>query len=412
MDARTGFVIYENAQHQPMYPASITKIMTALVVLENVDDLSEEVVFSEYAVMSLPYYASRLNVMAGETMTVYEALYGLMLPSGNDVANALAEHVSGSISGFVEHMNHRAFQLGAVNTQFVNACGLPGDNQHTTAYDMALIMREAIQHPVFNEVMSAPTFVLPPMESFPDFPEGREIWNTNLLIQNGDFHNPWVLGGKTGFTNAAQHTLVSHARRGDYDLIISVLYAPRRATFTDTTALLEHVFEMPIQTLFDIRDHSWQKPVMQTIEGEATEVGLINIEGANSLLLPLPPGTPAIRHEIYIPAHLTAPVRSGDVVGYKSFYAGDELIAEVELISKNTVLPRMAAPPRPRQEVSITPPITSDNSHNLVFFALLPVVTFILLAALYVLMQRHRRIMLRRRRRMSRIRYARYGGLE
>ena len=253
MDARTGFVLYENAQHDLMYPASVTKIMTALLVLEEINDLQEDLVFSEYSVLSLPIYASRMNMAAGDTITIYEALYGLMLPSGNDVANALAEHVSGDIGSFVDLMNQRAAELGAANTRFINPCGLPGYKQHTTAYDISLIMKEAITHPVFNEIIATPSFFIPPTENFP---EGLTIHNTNLLIWcEGPYYNPWVIGGKTGFTNAAQHTLVSYAQQGEHALIVSVLYAPRRATFTDTNILLNHAFSLPIKTIFDCEIH-------------------------------------------------------------------------------------------------------------------------------------------------------------
>ena len=407
MDTRTGFVLYESAQHQPMYPASVTKIMTALLVLEEVNDLSEEVIFSEHAVLSLPYYASRMHVAPGDVMTVYEALYGLMLPSGNEVANALAEHVSGTIEAFVAQMNSRAAELGAVNTHFINPCGLPGDNQHTTAYDMALIMREAINHPVFNEVSGAPNFFVSPTEGLP---EGLMLRNTNLLIRpESEYYNPWVLSGKTGFTNAAQHTLVSHARWREHDLIISVLYAPRRATFTDTATLLDYAFNMPVETIFDASSHSWVVPVMQSIDGESTMIGSANVEALADLRIPIPSGMPRIRHEIYIPADIAPPVHIGDVVGSKSFFAGDDLIHKIDLVSANTVF---AYTPTPafRQDTGVNAPDFIPSI--ILFFALLPVITLVLIGTLVVLLRRHRR-MLRRRRRMARIRYARYqGGLE
>ena len=404
MDARTGFIIYESAQHELMYPASITKIMTALLVLEEVENLQEDLVFSEYSVMALPSYASRLNAYPGDMLTIYEALYALMLRSGNDVANALAEHVSGSIPSFVALMNHRAAQLGAVNTNFVNPCGLPGDGQHTTAYDMALIMREAINHPIFIDLISAPVFDIPPMENFP---EGLQIVNTNRLIHRDEFYDARVVGGKTGFTNAAQHTLVSYARHNDQELIISVLYAPRLATFTDTTALLDYAFNLPQETLFNYREYSWEVPVIQLIDGESEMISTVRIEGIGTLSVITPLDMPSIRYELSIPNELAPPVLAGDILGYKTFYAGDTFIGTVDLIAVNSAMPRVIT----IVEQPGSPPLFESAMQSvrqvLPFFALVSVITLLILATLLVLIRRHRRIA-RRRRKMARVRYARY----
>jgi len=241
MCADTGDVLYENEGYTRRYPASITKIMTALLVLEYVEDLNESITFSRRAV-SIPYYASRVGMLEGESITVMQALYGLMLSSGNEIAWALAEHVSDSIPEFVNLMNMRAWELGAFSTRFVNPCGLPGDGQFVTAYDMALIMQAAIQHPVFLNIISTAFYAIPRTALY-DKPRG--LVNTNRMIRRGRAEfDPFVVGGKTGFTNAAQHTLVSYARNDNHGLIISVLYASPGITFTDTTALIRHVFEM------------------------------------------------------------------------------------------------------------------------------------------------------------------------
>jgi len=405
MDSQTGFVLYQNAQHDLMYPASVTKVLTALVVLEETDDLQQTLVFSEHSVHSLPHYASRVGMAPGDAITVYEALYGLMLPSGNDVANALAEHISGNIEDFVAHMNIRAAELGAANTRFVNPCGLPGDGQHTTAYDMALIMQEAIRHPVFNEIIASPGFLISPTESSP---EGLPINNTNRLIHpDGPYYNPRVIGGKTGFTNAAQHTLVSYANQGEHSLIVSVLHAPRGATFTDTTALLDHIFSLPIETIFESANQYWEIPVMQNINGALTEIGIAVVSGQEDLRLPIPENMPAIHYQLYVPETLPSPIHVGDVVGYKTFYAGDTFVSHVELVSTNTILPQ-AITPSHRQESTVLTEMTSQtNTASFSFFTLTPVVILILIGMLLMLRRRkrirQRRIaMLRRRQRQRR----------
>ena len=237
MDADTGEVLFETEGFTLRYPASITKVMTALLVLEHEPNMDARVIFSEHAV-DIPWYASRMGIVEGETISVLEALYGIMLPSGNEVARALAEHISGSVPDFVNLMNRRAWELGAYQTRFVNPCGLPGDGQFVTAYDVSLIMREAIKHPLFLQIINTAYFELSEI-----YGEPRRLRNSNRMVRPNEAEfNPDIIGGKTGFTNAAQHTLVSYARRGDIGLIITVLYAPSGATFTDTTALMDYVF--------------------------------------------------------------------------------------------------------------------------------------------------------------------------
>jgi len=242
MDAETGEVLYETDGFSRRYPASVTKVMTALLVLENVENLSDTIVFSAHSV-AIPDYASRIWVVEGESMTVLEAIYGIMLSSGNEVARALAEHVAGSVPEFVAMMNRRAVELGALNTNFVNACGLPGDGQYITAFDIALIMKEAIRHPIFVDIIATPYFNIEPTELNED---GWQLRNTNRMVRptQPEF-NEYVIGSKTGFTNAAQHTLVTYARRGEYSFIISALFAPHwRYTFADTAALIDYTYAM------------------------------------------------------------------------------------------------------------------------------------------------------------------------
>jgi len=256
MCANTGLVLYENNQHTRHYPASLVKVMTALVVLENVDDLNETVYFSETAV-TLPWYAASMGLRQGDTLTVWEALHGILLPSANEVARALAEHVAGSIDGFIVMMNDRARELGAYDTNFVNPCGLPGDGQHVTAYDMSLIMREAITHPVFVEIIGTASFAFPPSQRHP---EGRTLRNTNRLVREGDdYYSHWVVGGKTGWIRAARNTLTTYSVQDNRGIIVTVLFTEEREdTFADTITLLSLGFtllgEVPLHTVAQPRE--------------------------------------------------------------------------------------------------------------------------------------------------------------
>jgi len=342
MDAETGLILYERDQHARLYPASITKVMTALVVLEHVTDLSETLHITEHSVLSLPSYASRMGIQPGETLTMREALYGIMLPSANEVSIAMAEHVSGNVEDFVDLMNQRAYSLGAVNTRFINPSGLPGDNQYTTAYDVALIMREAVRFPAFIDAIAAAYFELPPRESQP---EGQTIRNTNWMIrEEGPYFHGAVIGGKTGFTNAAQHTLVTFAERDGRSLIVTTLFAPSRATFTDTASLLEYGFSLPYEyrTVFRTDINSWTVPVFYTsdIEGaEEEQIGQVSIRGDSDLLVRLPVDFSRIqlRTEISVPEKLSPPIEAGDVLGLVTVYAQDIWMGEMVLRAENSV---------------------------------------------------------------------------
>jgi len=405
MDAETGFVVLEESQHQLMYPASTTKVMTALLVLEHAEDLQADLMFTHSAIEALPYYASRMHALPGDVITIEEALYGLMLPSGNDVANALAEYVAGSLEAFVALMNQRAHEIGAYNTNFVNPCGLPGDGQHTTAFDMSLIMREAVQNPIFNQVISAPRFEIQPLANFT---EGLEVINTNRMIRPETYEfNPAVIGGKTGFTNAAQHTLVSYSRRGEHSYIVTVLYAPRGATFTDTAALLDYAFTFPVINIYEAGETNFEIPVMQYINGEHTLIDNLALVGEQGLSIPLPTNI-NIRREVVLPTEISPPVRMGEELGSVSFFAGDNFIGEVPLVASETIFPRIGTLMAADTELAVAheeAAVPGDSPPNSMvpFFAILPLVTILIAGFIYVMLRRHRNIVKRRRRRMERI---------
>jgi len=338
MDASTGLVLYSNDATELHYPASVTKIMTALIVLENISDLSERIEFSYNSVFSIPRNSSHIYMDVRETLTVYEALYALMLASANEVSIALAEHVAGSVEEFVDLMNRRAFALGARDTHFVNPSGLPATGQVTTAYDMALIMREAVRHPVFVETISTRTYMIPPTERQP---LERPLRNTNHMIHQGLHFNENVIGGKTGFTNVAQHTLVTYAEFNGRRLIVSILRGGNPGIFNDTNALLRFGFEIPFEevTVFENERYTPTIPVYQNINGSTIEIGRVIIRADNDITFNLPYGfdRSEIRYELSIPEKLTPPVIAGEVLGRVSVYAQNLRVGEQNLIARNTV---------------------------------------------------------------------------
>jgi len=341
MDAATGLILYATDPHELHYPASITKIMTALIVLENIYDLSERVEFSYNAVFSIPRNSSHIYMDVRETLTVYEALHGLMLASANEVSIALAEHVAGSVESFVELMNHRAHSLGARNTHFVNPTGLPATEQLTTAYDMALIMREAVKHPVFVNIISTRSRFLPPTERQA---ESRPLLNTHHMIHPGRPHfNEHVIGGKTGFTNQARHTLVTYANYNGRRLIVSILRADNPGVFIDTSALLDFGFSIPFEEImvFEADVYTPTVPVYQNVDGQLIEVGRVTLQANNDISFTLPYGfdRTQLRYNLSIPEALQPPVQEGEVLGRVAVYVQNLRVGEENLFAQNAVLP-------------------------------------------------------------------------
>jgi len=229
IDARTGEVLFEKSAHKIMYPASTTKVMTALLLIEYAEiyGFDEYVYISENAVSSISRRASNIGLLPGERLTLRECLYAIMLASANEVCVAVAEHIAGSVEAFSEKMNERAVETGALKTHFTNPTGLHERNHVTTAYDIALIKREAAAYDIFIETIST------------KFYEPLNISNRNLLIQDGEFYREYVVGGKTGFTSAAGHTLVTYAKINGSELICVVLRTSNLLIYEDTIKLLK-----------------------------------------------------------------------------------------------------------------------------------------------------------------------------
>jgi len=338
MEASTGTVLYATNADEIKYPASITKIMTALIVLEHTTDFDERIPFSDRAIFTTPRYSSHIAMDVGETLSVYEALYGLMLSSANEVSLALAEHVAGSIEEFVDLMNRRAQTLGAKNTYFVNPSGLPGAGHVTTAHDMALIMREAIQHPLFVDIIRTRRFDIPPTERQP---EVRALRNTNRLIHEGAYFNEAVVGSKTGWTNDAGHTLVTYAEQDGRRLIVSVLGGDSPGTFVDTTTLLAYGFQLPFEPrkIFDAMANVPTVPIFQTREGVRTEIGRVPLRASDNIYFDLPPefDSSLLRYEFSIPQGLAAPIEEGAVLGSVAMYVQNFRIGSALLRAAKSV---------------------------------------------------------------------------
>ncbi len=240
MEASTGLILYEKNMNEVHYPASITKIMTALLAVEN-SNMGEVVTFSKKAVFDVDLDSSRIGIDVGEQLTMQQSLYGILLESANEVSYAVAEHVAGSAEEFAKMMTERAKSLGCLNTNFVNPHGLHDDNHYTTAYDMALITREAMKNDTFRKIFATRTYQIPPTNIQP---ETRYLRNHHRFILRQDYHYDDCIGGKTGYTSKSKFTLVSVAKRGDLELICVIMRDDSNEhQYTDTKKLFDYAFD-------------------------------------------------------------------------------------------------------------------------------------------------------------------------
>lgn len=242
MDVQTGQVLYNKKMNKIKYPASLTKLMTVLLAIENCE-LNEKVKFSVEAAYGIEPGSSSIGIMPNEILTVEQCLYGMMLESANEVCSAIAEHISGSVEEFAELMNKRAEELGCKNTHFTNANGLHNDNHYTTAYDLALILKQALSYPEFRKVASTRNSRIPKTNLNP----ARELWNHHKMIKypSGTYSIAplTVTSGKTAYTTKAKTCLSTSATNGDMELICIVMDDAGVAVYTDTKALFEYAFE-------------------------------------------------------------------------------------------------------------------------------------------------------------------------
>lgn len=239
MEASTGTILYAKNIHETYYPASITKILTALVAIEN-SSLNEVVEFSKKAVFDVDLDSSRIGIDVGEKLTMEQSLYGIMLESANEVSYAIAEHVSGSVESFSTLMNKTAQNLGCENSNFVNPHGLPDENHYTSAYDMALISRAAISNETFRKITGTRISSIPPTNLQE---ETRYLANHHRFIK-GTIDFDGAIGGKTGYTSKAKYTLVTFAERNGMTLISVILRCDSIANeYADSAALLNYGFD-------------------------------------------------------------------------------------------------------------------------------------------------------------------------
>ena len=238
MDIDTGNILYEKNSEKKSYPASTTKLMTALLCLED-KSIYDTVKVSSSALKDIPENATTMNLIAGETISYEELLYGLLLVSANEAANVIAENVSGDISSFTDKMNTKAKELGCTDTHFSNANGLHNNDHYTTAYDMALIAANVYQNSDFRNIIKTTYHVVPKT----DLSSERDLWTSNQsLYDSNDIYYKYCTGGKTGYTEEAGECLVSFAERNGIRLVAVLYNCDEDKRFKESKELFEFAF--------------------------------------------------------------------------------------------------------------------------------------------------------------------------
>ena len=251
IDSTTGQILYDHNAYEKRYPASTTKLMTAILTLENCN-LTDSVTVKKEALLGIPPSYTTAALRAGETLTVDQLLHVLLIPSANDAANVLACHIAGSIDDFSVMMNSKAKEIGCQNTHFVNPSGIHDDDHYSTAYDMALIGKYANTFDAIKEIATQTNY------SLPDLPNGeKRIFNTTntLITPKNKYYYEYATGLKTGYTDKAKSCIVATAKKNDIELICVVLGG-------DKTDNSESERELDCHTLFEYGFNNYENYIV------------------------------------------------------------------------------------------------------------------------------------------------------
>lgn len=334
MDVDSGAVLFGQNLHSQKAPASITKILTALVVVEHAD-LDAVITYSHDAVYNVEAGSGNKNAIEeGDQMRVRDALYHMLLTSSNQSANALAEYVGGSREGFVTLMNEKIAELGCAESHFANPSGLNDETQLTTVYDMALIAKAAYENETLLEITSASSYRLP---STTNNPEGVTIYTEHKMRKEGsDYYYPYTVTGKTGYTSIAGQTLVTYAKKEDREQIAVTMKSTEFTHYSDTINLMDFGFQRFKNLSIAENETAY------TAGTEPVELGGISYEPSDLSLSPdavitVPKGASFADAEKTVLTDLTEAAPDGAVALFSYTYNGRK-IGEAYLISEKKAI--------------------------------------------------------------------------
>lgn len=322
IESSTGKIIYEKNSHAQVSPASTTKMMTAILALENCE-LTDIATVSYNAISSIPldYVTSRIQV--GEQLTIDQLLHILLIPSANDAAIVLAEHISGSVNSFVTMMNTKASEIGCLNTNFVNSNGMQAENHYSSAYDLALIGRYAMQNETFRKIVSTTSYTLPATNKYDKndrfFKTSNELLITDTRDSVDNYYYPVATGIKTGYTATAKDCIVASAKKDGIEYIVVILGADKTenglsARYIDCKKLFDYAFENYKTTVIN-EENSILKQIKISNATMNTKNLDVIVEDDITLLLKKNTLDTSITPNVEITSNLIAPISKNSVIG-------------------------------------------------------------------------------------------------
>lgn len=419
IDSRTGIILFsDNVNKNKIYPASTTKIMTAIVALEN-ESLDTVMTASQAAVNDIGVGAMNIGIMAGEKLTLRDLLHALLICSANEAANIIAENVAPSREEFINMMNKRAKDLGAVNTHFVNTNGMHHEDHYTTARDMALIAQHAMTIPAFRNIVRKESFDMTPTNK-------HETWNTlyttNKFLRNGTSSDCTfnVIGVKTGFTTPAGHNLVTAATNENGMELISVVLGvktPRawEDVYKYSEKLLQYGFDnYTIETL--VNENAYIATINVSGAKDNPNLGLVTKQGISSVLPLVYSSENSDAHKsdtynhditsssinydrwgiikkVHLKPAISAPINQGDVLGYVEFVKDNIVIGTADIVAANSI----------EKEVSVYKSFKDSPLYKVLKTIVLVVLIF---GSLRFILKRISRMINSRKRRARTIRYS------
>lgn len=342
-------VIFDKNADKKTAPASITKIVTCMLVLENCEDLTTPLTCKRECLDGLyAQNAATIGILPGETLTVHDLLYALMLPSAADAANILADYIGGGIDNFVVMMNDFVKKLGCEDTNFINAHGLDeGGGNITTANDLYKITKYALQNPTFKEITGTLRYQIAPTEKYPYV---RYLNNTNKMMNPAykDYYNKYISGVKTGTTAEAGRCVVSTASKNGYNYMLIVMNAPQydidgdnveeNVAFTESKKIYEWAFDnivltkvtdtTDVVTVVDVK-YNWKVDHLRLLPAkEMSALVPSGTESGSLVVRPIESETPKV---------VKAPIEKGDVLGKAEILYGEDIVATVDLVAGESV---------------------------------------------------------------------------
>lgn len=343
MDMDSGKILYNKNAYERSYPASTTKIMTAILTLEHCE-LTDTAIASHSAIYDVPSGYSNANIIEGEELTIEQLLNVLLIPSANDAAFILAEHIAGSVSNFSDMMNEKALELGCKDTHFVNPNGIHNEDHYSTAYDLALMGQYAMKFDTFRRIVSKTSYSLPATAMYDK--DDRLFNTTNDLIRKNTIPSPtnyyyeYATGAKTGYTDAAKSCIVATATKNDVSLIAVVLHSGSTEEglsqrSLDCKTLFEYGF-----TSFKMQSITTKESVAKHITvnngtADSKELDLLCNEDI-SALIPKDYDLESVIPNIRLTEDIKAPIAEGTILGNIT-YTIDDIDYSCDLIASHSV---------------------------------------------------------------------------